>query len=947
MDESRAVTETTIPTSVAAGLRRDRWLPALLLAVGGLLALVVFSALGAARFLSAANSEFRFGSLSGRVLWHSEAWADVETGDLLSRIGDHQVDGDPERIRAALLDLRPGNLEVQVLHSYGAGGDGLDVLVDDEAEIGPFSTLDRALLWSRVATGTFLVLLGTLAVALRPGVGVTRLFFAFCAALAAHLLGYLALLHQPPLGLTFESAALWLCSVLGVHLFATFPRRLLSSAWPFAVLYLPAVVAAGFGLLSHRSPTLRPLTDESVFFSHVAAGLACLLAVVCQVQQLRTAQRDGDAAAESRARSLLLGVGLGLTPATLLHFLPFFQGSAGWAFNSFAVVVFVGITGHAVVRRNALDVDRFTAAVVGYSATLLLVGTGFALLVVGLPVLLGRVGTLDSPVAVAVMTGLAFVAFQPLYRRTRRWADRWFLREPVEVGSEVQVLQTLADIVREIDVPAAMRAGVDAALMLGVERCELWTRTAAGDLVQSVVAGPGPADTGLIQSGTDTPRPTREQLESSEPPRHTRWADETGDRPRSIPSEGPLAVALLEGSGGLDSLCDHPLEPVAQEELWRLGFVMAAPIIARRRIEALLGVARKRNGDGFRPADRVFLDAIASQVAIALERDWHETLRVGPYRLRGRLGTGGMAEVFLAEKRGPGGFERRVALKRILPHLAGDADAVMFFLDEARIAAQLHHPNIVQVYDIEVFDDTYYLAMELMDGPSLMELMRRAREVGSELPLPIQAALAGALLSALDHAHHRADVRGRPLGIVHRDVKPANVLMSRHGEVKLGDFGIARAESRLHQTQPGLARGTPSYMAPEVHAAHDQAGIASDLFSVGIVLLEVLTLKRSQLKRNPGSQINDLRLPKSLGDARRGRLEGFLRRALAPEPTERFATADEMKRAFLEALGVEPAGASDLADLIAAYDPEPRQPDSTELNAFRPADLTESDDQTV
>jgi serine/threonine protein kinase len=314
--------------------------------------------------------------------------------------------------------------------------------------------------------------------------------------------------------------------------------------------------------------------------------------------------------------------------------------------------------------------------------------------------------------------------------------------------------------------------------------------------------------------------------------------------------------------------------------------------------------------------------------------------RVGRYVLVESLGEGGMSHVHRARAYAAAGVTKDVCVKRIRDERLTRRGAVERFIEEARVSMSLAHGNIVPVFDFGRAGGEYFLAMEWIDGADLRAIAKDARVRGAPLRPEVVAHVGAEVARALAYAHDRA----RP--VVHRDVKPANVLTSRHGEVKLGDFGIARAESRLHQTQPGLARGTPSYMAPEVHATQDQASIASDLFSVGIVLLEMLTLRRSYLKKTPGSQAQDLRLPKSLGTERVERLEIFFRRALAPQPANRFDTADEMKNAFLEALEVQPADAGIIAEVIAVYEPQARQPDSTELNAFRPADLTESDERT-
>jgi serine/threonine protein kinase len=210
----------------------------------------------------------------------------------------------------------------------------------------------------------------------------------------------------------------------------------------------------------------------------------------------------------------------------------------------------------------------------------------------------------------------------------------------------------------------------------------------------------------------------------------------------------------------------------------------------------------------------------------------------GPYELLRPLGAGGMAETFVAVRRGPAGFEQRVCLKRILPGYSGDPSFVDLFLDEARLLAQLRNGNIVQVYDFGEAEGTYYMALELVDGADLENLLSDLQRRGERLSQDMVLYIAAQLLEALEYAH-AASADGQPLGIVHRDVSPSNILVSSHGEVKLTDFGIAKARGRKHQTQTGHTKGKLSYMSPEQVRGEALDG-RSDLFAVGIVLYELL-----------------------------------------------------------------------------------------------------------
>ncbi|WNG34393.1 serine/threonine protein kinase [Archangium violaceum] len=212
---------------------------------------------------------------------------------------------------------------------------------------------------------------------------------------------------------------------------------------------------------------------------------------------------------------------------------------------------------------------------------------------------------------------------------------------------------------------------------------------------------------------------------------------------------------------------------------------------------------------------------------------------VGKYFLHERLGVGGMAEVFRATYSPEGGFEKVVAVKRILPAYAEDEDFVTLFRREAELGSLLNHPNIVQVLDVGRFGDTYFMAMEYIEGLSLRELLKSH----GPLPLAVVAYLGAELGEALDYVHRRTSSEGLPLNLVHRDVNPPNILLSRIGEVKLGDFGVARAAIHVRLTRADRVRGKLGYLAPEQARGHAFDGRA-DLFALGLTLHEALTGQR-------------------------------------------------------------------------------------------------------
>lgn len=216
--------------------------------------------------------------------------------------------------------------------------------------------------------------------------------------------------------------------------------------------------------------------------------------------------------------------------------------------------------------------------------------------------------------------------------------------------------------------------------------------------------------------------------------------------------------------------------------------------------------------------------------------------QIGPYALDSRLAAGGMAEVYVAHRKGPHGFTKRVALKRILPQYGREPDFQAMFIDEANIAAQLSHPNVVQVFDFGERDGDLYLAMELVEGTNVNRVLRAAAFKGVEIPLDLALYIAGETARGLAYAHAARGIDGSLLGVVHRDVSPANVLLTNTGHVKLADFGIATAAIRSRHTETGHVRGKLGYMSPEQVLGRPVDG-RSDVFTLATVLAELLIQK--------------------------------------------------------------------------------------------------------
>jgi TonB family protein len=214
--------------------------------------------------------------------------------------------------------------------------------------------------------------------------------------------------------------------------------------------------------------------------------------------------------------------------------------------------------------------------------------------------------------------------------------------------------------------------------------------------------------------------------------------------------------------------------------------------------------------------------------------------RFGQYQLMEKIALGGMAEVYKARMSGVDGFQKIVAIKKILPHMAASEDFITMFADEAKLAAQLNHPNIIHIYDLGKVDNSYYIAMEYVEGRDLRSILKTGAEHGLPLPAELALFIASKLAAALDYAHRRKDYEGRDMSLVHRDVSPQNVLISYEGDIKLCDFGIAKAASKSSQTQIGALKGKLQYMSPE-QASGKTVDRRSDIFSLGSVLYEMLT----------------------------------------------------------------------------------------------------------
>lgn len=296
------------------------------------------------------------------------------------------------------------------------------------------------------------------------------------------------------------------------------------------------------------------------------------------------------------------------------------------------------------------------------------------------------------------------------------------------------------------------------------------------------------------------------------------------------------------------------------------------------------------------------------------------------YRPLFKLDSGGMAEVYVAESEAMAGFTKRVAIKRILPGLLKDEKFVRMFLDEARLSLNLNHANIVSVFDIGKSDNTYFIVMEYVEGTNLKSLLAHYSGHGKRLPVALTIWLLIEILKGLDYAHNLRDEHsGSPVGIVHRDISPPNILISWNGEVKLTDFGLAKATTQLESTDPGVVKGKFSYLSPE--AAHgNEVDLRTDIFAVGILGYEMLTGKRLFLGKTDFETVQNVRTAEIPGIAEANpdvpeEVETILRKALAKDPDARYSTSSAFADDLVGALFNHRMRVSDrdLKQLLAEY----------------------------
>jgi eukaryotic-like serine/threonine-protein kinase len=273
---------------------------------------------------------------------------------------------------------------------------------------------------------------------------------------------------------------------------------------------------------------------------------------------------------------------------------------------------------------------------------------------------------------------------------------------------------------------------------------------------------------------------------------------------------------------------------------------------------------------------------------------------LGKYQLIAEIARGGMGVVYLAMIQGPGGFNKLVVVKELKPELVEEPTFLTMFLDEARLAARLSHPNIVQTNEVGNDGDRYFMSMDYLDGRGLDHVRRRSRTAGFGLSVPMQLRVICDMLAGLDYAHKLADFDGSPLHIVHRDISPQNVFLTFDGQVKLLDFGIAKASDSMHETHAGVVKGKVSYMSPE-QGRGQKVDARADVFSAGVLLWEALTGKRMREGKNEQEKLwalvsEDIPRASTIKPTVPPQLDDICAKAMAWNRDDRYASAGAMQR---------------------------------------------------
>jgi TonB family protein len=402
------------------------------------------------------------------------------------------------------------------------------------------------------------------------------------------------------------------------------------------------------------------------------------------------------------------------------------------------------------------------------------------------------------------------------------------------------------------------------------------------------------------QSAVATPAAAAPRPQPVPPPAQTA----APDRPRTQAQSQQLDKLLNDTLSGIDKQSRPRPTPVAPPPAPPRP--APAPPVAKPAAAAAPAAAAKPKFDTARMQAVAVEKMPIAQPVLApkpgpeQEDEAKDGVKFGQYVLLEKIATGGMAEVWKARMRGVEGFQKIVAIKKILPHLSDNQDFIEMFIDEAKLAAQLNHNNIIHIYDLGKIQSSYYIAMEYIDGHDLKTILRRGEERGQPMQVELALFIASKIASALDYAHRKRDYEDKDLGLVHRDVSPQNVLVSQDGDIKLCDFGIAKAASKASHTQAGALKGKLQYMSPE-QAWGRHIDKRSDIFALATVLFEMLTGRKLFTGDNELSileQVREARVatPSEQNEEVTPEIDRIVQKALQKDAANRYQTAGEMAR---------------------------------------------------
>lgn len=331
-----------------------------------------------------------------------------------------------------------------------------------------------------------------------------------------------------------------------------------------------------------------------------------------------------------------------------------------------------------------------------------------------------------------------------------------------------------------------------------------------------------------------------------------------------------------------------------------------------------------------------------------------EGIQFGQYVLLERIATGGMAEVWKARMRGVEGFQKTVAIKKILPHLSDNDEFIEMFVNEAKLAAQLNHSNIIHIYDLGKIASSYYIAMEYVDGHDLKTILRQGEDRSQPMTLELALFITSKVASALDYAHRKRDFDEKEIGLVHRDVSPQNILISHEGDIKLCDFGIAKAASKASHTQAGALKGKLQYMSPE-QAWGQKIDRRSDIFALATVMFELLTARKLFSGENEISVLERVREakvvpPSSINEEVTPAIDTVVLKALEKDPEARYQTAGELARdldSILYSMRPTPTSADLAIYMHRIYSEEESKAGTMVMEHPAPADLQNAQSPTV